>query len=115
VDTGQDVSPMSATVQMATPPMPAAPVNVAATATSGTQVTVTWSENVPPNGLPIASYNIFRGTSPTGLTQLAARTGLTFIDTGVLPNTTYYYAVEAVDSGHDVSPLPAPVQVTTPN
>ena len=114
VDTGQDVSPMTATVQMETPTKPAAPDSVAATATSGTQVTVTWSENVPPNGLPIASYNIFRGTSPTGLTQLAARTGLTFIDTGVLPNTTYYYAVEAVDSGHDVSPLPAPVQVVTP-
>ncbi|MGA2737057.1 MAG: hypothetical protein ABSG65_06350 [Bryobacteraceae bacterium] len=115
VDTGGDDSPMSPTVQAATPPLPAIPVNVAATSNSkGTQVTVSWSEIIPPNGLPVTTYNIFRGTSPTGLTQLTARTGLSFTDTGVSPGVTYYYAIEAVDSGHDTSPMSATAQVTTP-
>jgi chitin-binding protein len=114
-DTGQDVSPMSAPAQVSTPATPAAPVNVGATATSGTGVTVTWSENIPANGLPIKYYTIFRGTSPTGLAQLATRSTTQFVDTGVSANTTYYYAIEAVDTGADVSPASAPAQVATPD
>jgi fibronectin type 3 domain-containing protein len=114
VDTGGDVSPMSTPAQVVTPALPAAPVNVAATANSATQVTVTWSENIPPKGLPIQNYAIFRGTSSTGLAQVASRGASPFIDTAASPNTTYYYAVEAVDTGQDVSPLSATVQATTP-
>ena len=113
VDTGQDVSPMSATAQAATAAIPAAPVSVVATANSTTAVTVTWSENIPPNGLPIQSYTIFRGTSPNGLTQLATRSGSPFIDTGASPNTTYYYAMQATDTGRDVSPLSGTAQAAT--
>ena len=114
IDTSYDVSPMSATVNVTTLPLPAAPVNVGATASSSTQVTVTWSENIPPHGLPIQNYTIFRGTSPTGLTKLTTRTASPFIDTGASPNTTYYYAIEATDTGHVVSPMSAPpAQVTT--
>ena len=115
VDTGAGVSPMSAMAQVATPPMPAAPANLGAAANSGTQVTVTWSENIPANGLPIKYYTIFRGTSPTGLAQLATRSTTQFVDTGVSANTTYYYAIEAVDTGADVSPASAPAQVATPD
>jgi fibronectin type 3 domain-containing protein len=114
VDTGGDLSPMSAAVQVVTPAMPAAPASVAPAANSATQVTITWSENIPANGLPISSYNIFRGTSPTSLTNLAARTGPLFIDTTASPSTTYYYAIQAVDSGNDVSPMSATAKVTTP-
>jgi len=114
VDTGHDVSSMSATAQVATPAVPAAPANVVATANSSTVVTVTWSENVPPNGLPIQYYNIFRGPSPTSLSQLAARGASPFYDMGVSPSTTYYYAIEAVDTVQDVSPMSPPAQVTTP-
>ena len=114
VDTGGDVSPTSAATQVATPPMPAAPVNAAATATSATHVTVTWSENIPTNGLPIQYYAIFRGTSPTGLAQVATRAACSFIDTAASASTTYYYAIEAVDTGQDVSTMSAQAQVTTP-
>ena len=114
VDTGHDVSSMSATAQVATPAVPAAPANVFATANSSTIVTVTWSENVPPNGLPIQYYNIFRGASPTSLAQVAARGASPFYDLGVSPGTTYYYAIEAIDTVQDVSPMSPPAQVTTP-
>jgi fibronectin type 3 domain-containing protein len=115
VDTGKDASPMSATVQATTPPMPAAPVNVAPTANAATQVTITWSENIPPNGLPIQFYNVYRGTSSAGLTLLTTRTLPQYVDTGVLASTTYYYAIEAVDTGYDDSPMSATAQVTTPS
>jgi fibronectin type 3 domain-containing protein len=115
IDTSYDVSPMSATAQVTTPPMPAASANVVATANSSTADTVTWSESIPTNGLPIQYYNIFRGTSPTGLTKLTSRSTPPFVDTGASPNTTYYYAIEAVDTGGDVSPMSATAQVTTPN
>jgi fibronectin type 3 domain-containing protein len=114
VETGHDVSPMSATAQATTPSMPAVPVDVAATADSTTRVSVTWSETVPPNGLPIQNYTIFRGTSPATMTSVGARTASPFIDTAVSPNTAYRYAIEAVDTGHDISPMSAAAQVTTP-
>jgi fibronectin type 3 domain-containing protein len=60
-------------------------------------------------------YNVYRGTSPTGLTKLTARTGLQYIDTAVSADTTYYYAIVAVDSGNDNSPMSATAQVSTPN
>src|ERR1039458_3881913 len=80
-------------------PMPAAPVNVVATPNNDIAVTVTWSETLPANGLPIQYYNIFRGTSPTGLTALANRLASPFIDAGASPNTTYYYAILALLHG----------------
>jgi fibronectin type 3 domain-containing protein len=112
IDTSQDASAMSPPVQVTTPVDPAAPVGVAATADSPITVSVTWTENVPPGGLPILNYSIFRGTSPGSLTQLAYRVASPFVDT-VLPGTTYYYAIEAVDSAKDVSPMSAAAQVTT--
>jgi len=115
-DTGGGVSPMSAPpAQVTTPPMPAAPVNAGAIANSATAVTVTWSENIPPNGLPIQYYNILRGTSPTGLTKLNSKPTSPFVDTGASPNTTYYYGIQAVHTGGDVSPTSGTAQVTTPN
>jgi fibronectin type 3 domain-containing protein len=116
VDTAMDVSAQSAPpVAVTTPAAPAAPVNVAATANSATQVTVTWTENVPTGGLPIKFYYIFRGTSPTSLTNVATRTTAQYVDTTVVAGATYYYAVEAVDNDLDTSPQSSPpVQVTTP-
>jgi fibronectin type 3 domain-containing protein len=112
VDTGGDSSPMSRTVLATTPVMPAAPQNMSATAVSGTQVTVTWFEST--KGLPIASYRIFRGTSPSSLNQVAVRSATSYTDTTVSPSTAYYYGAEAVDNGGDVSVMSAIASVTTP-
>jgi hypothetical protein len=95
--------------------MPNAPTNVLATANSATKVTVTWTETLPPNGLQISNYNILRGLSPTTLTKVATRTTSPYTDATVVANTTYYYAIQANDSGRDVSPNSVVVSVTTPN
>jgi fibronectin type 3 domain-containing protein len=115
VDAGHDDSAPSSPVAVTTLALPATPVNVLATANSTTQVTVTWSESIPPNGLPLRSYNILRGTSPSGLTQVAVRTTAPFIDHGVTAHASYYYAIEAVDTSGDLSARSATVEVTTPN
>jgi fibronectin type 3 domain-containing protein len=114
VDKGMDVSPMSATAQVTTLPAPAAPVNVTATAASSAKVTLTWSENIPQGGLAIKYYTIFRGTSPGSLTQLANSSATSYNDTAVSASTTYYYAIEATDTGLDVSAMSLSVQAATP-
>jgi fibronectin type 3 domain-containing protein len=116
VDTDNDNSPPSANVPVVTPPLPNAPAAVQATASGSTKVTVTWSENLPPGGLAISVYQIYRSTKlpVTIANYVASRTTASYIDTAVSPSTTYYYAVSAVDTGQDTSPLSNPAQVTTP-
>jgi fibronectin type 3 domain-containing protein len=111
-DTGGNLSPMSATATVTTPVAPAAPTALAATANTSTKVTVTWSESSA--GLPITSYKVWRGSTPSNMTNVATKTSATYIDTAVTTGTTYYYAVQAVDSGKDVSAMSATVAVTTP-
>ena len=114
VDSGNNDSQPSSQIAVTTPPMPAAPAGVTATANSATNVTVTWTETIPKNGLPIQSYSIFRGTSPTGLSNVATRTTASYTDTSVSAGITYYYAIEATDTGRDVSPMSPTARVTTP-
>lgn len=116
VDSANNDSPPSSQISVTTPAMPAAPTNVLATASSSTKVTVTWTETIPPTGLGIASYTVWRATLTGGYTQLPNKiTTTSFTDSTVLPNTTYTYEVSATDTGKDVSALSAASPaVTTP-
>jgi fibronectin type 3 domain-containing protein len=111
-DTSGNVSSMSATVTVTTDPLPNAPTSVTATEVTSSRVSVTWSETIPAGGLPIAGYQIYRGTSPSNLVQVATRATTTYSDTTVSAGTTYYYAITAQDSGVDVSPMSAVAQIT---
>ena len=71
---------MSALVSVTTIGLPNAPISVVATANSSSKITVTWTETVLPGELPIASYQIYRGTSPDNLVQVAQRTTASYID-----------------------------------
>jgi fibronectin type 3 domain-containing protein len=112
-DSGRNVSPMSATVSATTLAPPSAPAHVTATALSSQQVSVTWSAST--GGMPIAAYYIYRGNSSSNLAQVASRTATSYTDTTVTPATTYYYAVQAVDTAGSRSPMSATVPVTTPD
>ncbi|MFN7997840.1 MAG: fibronectin type III domain-containing protein [Bryobacteraceae bacterium] len=113
-DKGGDLSPMSQVVSATTAAIPNAPVALTATANNTKSVTVSWSEAIPPGGLPVSSYKIYRGTSPAAMSQVATRATPTYTDTAISPGTTYYYQVQAMDSGGDLSPMSALTQVTTP-
>jgi fibronectin type 3 domain-containing protein len=113
-DTAGDLSAMSVTVSAMTDALPNAPTDVVATANSATKVTVTWTESVPTGGLPITSYQVYRGTSPSNLSLLGTRATLTYTDTTVVASTTYYYAVLATDTSNEASPMSANVEVVVP-
>ena len=111
VDPDGNVSPMSTVVAAATPALPTAPLNLGATPVSTTLIALTWKAG--PSGLPIAAYYVFRGTSRTNLTKVAATAATAFTDHSLTPGTTYYYAVEEVDQTGNVSPMSAVVSAAT--
>lgn len=106
------ISPMSSIAMVTTPAPPTAPTHLTATIVFGSMVSLTWSPST--GGMPIANYHIYRGASPSKLIQIAVRTTNSYTDTAVNPATTYYYAVQAADTGQDLSPMSATVAVTTP-
>jgi chitodextrinase len=102
---------MSTIVAATTLALPKPPTQLVATPISTAEIGLTWSAG--PSGMPIAAYYIFRGTSPSNLTQVATRTTTAFTDYPLTPGTTYYYAVEEADKGGNVSPMSAVVPATT--
>jgi hypothetical protein len=77
----------------------AAPANVAATATSDSQVIVTWT---PVAGA--AGYQVLRSSNNQGYVLAGTPSGTSFTDAGLVPNTTYLYLVRAVDASNNVGP-----------
>ncbi|HEY7424670.1 MAG TPA: fibronectin type III domain-containing protein, partial [Gemmataceae bacterium] len=76
-----------------TPSVPAAPTNLTASANPA-QVALSWTAS---SGAP--SYNIYRGTSSGGETEVASGVMATaFTDSGLSAGTTYFYEVTAVNS-----------------
>jgi hypothetical protein len=76
---------------------PSAPANPTA-APSNTAVILGW-QVAPTGGLP-ATYNIYRGTSPSGESGTPIATGvaaLNYTDTGLTNGTHYYYYIKAVN------------------
>jgi len=81
---------------------PTAPSGLAATATSSSQINLSWTASTAGTGCSI-TYNVFRSTTngftPSSSNQIASSvSATTFSDTGLAASTTYYYLVEAVDS-----------------
>jgi hypothetical protein len=93
-------------------PIPATPTGFTATlVTNGNsfQVDLTWNSVVN-----ASRYGVQRGTSQSGpFNLLQITSGTSYIDTNVAPANTYYYVVEAENSG-GVSPNTAPVRVIIP-
>ncbi len=88
--TSANSSQVSATPQLAVPPVP---TNVVASAGNG-QVGLSWSAS---SGA--TSYNVGRSTTSGGpYTTIASPTATTYTDTAVTNGTTYYYVVAAVNS-----------------
>jgi fibronectin type 3 domain-containing protein len=104
-------SAMSAIAAATTLALPSAPTNLVATPASGKQINLTWTAST--GGLPIASYHVFRGTSPSALAQIAVTATNSYTDKSVSASTTYYYEVQADDTGGNVSPMSAVVSATT--
>jgi hypothetical protein len=91
------------------------PTVITLTGTGQHNVVLTWGAS-PTSGV---AYNMFRGTSSGGEGTAAINTSpisvLTYTDTNVAAGTTYYYTVEAVDSGGSSAPsYETSAQIPTP-
>jgi lysophospholipase L1-like esterase len=76
---------------------PAAPTALTATAVSGTQINLAWTDNSTNE----SGFDIFRTNSSTGTFAQVSVVGpnvTTYSDTGLTPNTTYYYEVCATNN-----------------
>jgi chitodextrinase len=108
---GGNVSPMSPTVSVTTLALPSAPMNLAAKAVSSTEIGLTWAPG--PSGMPVIGYYIFRGTSPSSLTQVGTTGSTSYANYSLDPMTTYYYAAQEFAQGGSVSPMSATASATT--
>jgi chitodextrinase len=80
---------------------PTAPSGLSATATSSSQINLSWTASISSCAV---TYNLFRSTvsgfTPSASNQVASNvSGTSFSDTGLAASTTYFYLVEAVNSG----------------
>ena len=102
---------------LVTPPTtpPAAPSNLAATATSASSIKLTWVDNSNNE----SGFKIERSTDNVSFTQIAVASAnaTTYTDSTVNPNTTYYYRIRATniigDSAYTAPAASATTPVTT--
>ncbi len=99
-DYGPWTSPKSATTSTGTPPGP--PLALTATAVSSSAIDLRWSAPLSRGSSAIIGYRIERSSTRTGgwrdLEDDTGNTRTTYRDTGLSPNTTYYYRVSAINS-----------------
>jgi chitodextrinase len=119
VDAAGNVSAVSNTVTATTQAgggdvtPPTAPTNLAATATSTTSVSLTWTAST--DNVGVTGYQILRAPGASGGTfaQIATSTTTSYVNTGLTANTTYRYQVRATDAAGSISPVSNTATVTT--
>jgi chitodextrinase len=85
---------------------PQTPTNLAANATSATEIDLTWDAASDPT---VLGYDVFRNGVLIGTS-----TDPSFSDTGLSPTSTYSYTIDAYDSQGNISAESASVAATTP-
>ena len=83
--------------------VPSAPTSLAATASSSTAVALSWGAATAPANCTVNSYNVYRSAVsnfvPSASNLIASGVNATsYANTGLTAATTYFYAVEALDS-----------------
>jgi chitodextrinase len=103
-------SPASVTTPAAADTQPpSVPTGVGGSASSSTQVNLSWSAST--DNVGVTGYTVYRGGA-----QVATVAGstLTYSDTSVAASTTYSYTVDAFDAAGNHSAQSSPASVTTP-
>src|SRR2546426_632502 len=93
------------------PPPPAAPTTLTAIVASSTQINLTWTDNSN-NETAFAVWRTGGGSAFARVAALAANS-TSYTDRGLTPNTTYTYAVRAINNV-GASAWSNQVMVTTP-
>lgn len=90
---------------------PTQPLCPVAIATGTTSIDLSWWASADDIG--VAGYKIFRSIDNQSFYYLATTTGITYTDTGLTTDVTYYYAIEAFDVDGNPS-LPSDIVYATP-
>jgi hypothetical protein len=102
------------TIDGSTPPdgPPGAPTSLSASS-GDTSASLSWSAPSFDGGSQITGYRVYRGTSPNPTTALTPDLGVvtSYVDTGLVNGTTYYYKVSALNANGE-GPLSNQAQVT---
>jgi chitodextrinase len=85
---------------------PSAPGSLSATPASSTSVQLSWTAAT--DNVGVAGYKVYRGGALVGTTS-----ALSYLDSGLQPQTTYSYEVRAYDAAGNVGPA-ASASATTP-
>jgi len=124
VDAAGNLGPYSATASATTPAEtdsqpPTAPTGLSATATSSTQINLSWSAAT--DNVAVAGYRVERcqGSLCSNFAEVAQPSGTSYSDIGRTASTSYSYRVRAVDAAGNLSPYSgtatATTQAPTPN
>jgi hypothetical protein len=87
---------------------PATPASLTATATTPTQVALSWSASTG-----AAEYEVVRRSATSGYATLTTTAGIAFTDTTAVANASYVYKVRAIDSADRASGFSTPDVATT--
>ena len=92
---------------------PTAPTGLTATATSSTQINLSWTAST--DNVGVTGYRVERcqGAGCSTFTQIATPTGTTFSDTALTAFTTYSYRVRAADAVPNLSAYSSTASATT--
>jgi chitodextrinase len=107
-DAAGNLSPYSnvanATTQASDTQPPTAPTNMVATASSGSQINLSWTAST--DNLGVTGYLIERcqGVGCSNWARVLTVPGTAYSDSGLLPNTSYSYRVKATDGAGNFSP-----------
>ena len=101
----------SATTPDATPPTP--PSGLTASAVSDSQINLAWTAST--DNVGVTGYQVERcqGASCSSFAQVAAVSGTSYNDTGLLSSTTYRYRVRATDARGNLSSYSGAASATT--
>jgi WD40 repeat protein len=92
---------------------PTAPGNLSASATSSTQINLTWTAST--DNVAVTGYRVERcqGAGCSNFVQIAAPTAASYTDTGLTAETNYRYRVRATDAAGNLSEYSAVASATT--
>ncbi len=90
---------------------PTVPGALSGTATSASQIKLSWTSSTDSGGSGLAGYRVYRGGALVSGTALV--TGNSYNDTGLAAKTAYSYYVRAVDGAGNVSTNSNTISVTT--
>lgn len=84
---------------------PSAPADLKAVALNSARISLTWSRSTDASG--VKGYYIYRSTDGTNFTRIGFSGTTSFVDApglnnGILPSTTYWYKVTAIDKTLDL-------------